>query len=44
MIAAAAYRAFVLPLHRPVAEIFAAHCLEPQRSARLQSRRIASGA
>jgi hypothetical protein len=43
MIAAAAYRAFVLPLHQPVAEIFAAHGLEPQRSARLQSRRIASG-
>jgi hypothetical protein len=35
LIAAAAYRAFVLPLHRPVAEIFTAHGLEPQRSARL---------
>jgi hypothetical protein len=35
MIAAAAYRAFVLPLHRPVAEIFAAHGLESQRSAKL---------
>jgi hypothetical protein len=35
MIAAAAYRAFVLPLHRPVAEIFESHGLEPQRSARL---------
>jgi hypothetical protein len=35
MIAAAAYRAFVLPLHRLVAEIFEAHGLELQRSARL---------
>jgi hypothetical protein len=35
MIAAAAYRTFVLPLHRLVAEIFEAHGLEPHRSARL---------
>jgi hypothetical protein len=35
MIAAAAYRALVLPLHRSIAEIFEAHGLELQRSARL---------
>ena len=35
MIAAAAYRTFVLTLHGPVAEVFKAYHLEPERAARL---------
>lgn len=35
MIAAAAYRTLVLPLHGLVAEVFKAHDLEPERAARL---------